>query len=728
MTHIYLSLVFHNHQPVGNFDFVFQNAFEQAYQPLTNALNRHPSIKVAMHFTGPLIDWLLQNQPQYLEQVAAQVERGQLEILSGAYYEPILTMLLDDDKIGQMQKLNATVERLFGFKPSGMWLAERIWEPHLPASIQKAGLEYTLIDDSHFIAAGFKPEELFGYFVTEDQGFSLKLVPTQTQFRNLIPWRPPHETIDWLREQAERGVSSNDTPMWAVMGDDGEKFGMWPQTYDYVWSEYWMDHFFEAIEANGDWLETIHPREYIQQHRANNIAYLPAESYTAMGQWALPSPESYLLRDLRESYEIQLEHLPEWDFEKRTEIEHVLRFLRGSFWRNFLVKYPEINHMQKRGLSLSKLAHLLPTDALREKVLDALWASQSNCGYWHGVFGGVYLFHIRSAIYTNLIRAEAMMDDRVGVWHDIVDFNADTNEEIFTGNGPLALVIEPNDGGMISEFDYRPIYYNLLNIMSRHPEGYHIQIQEAAATNMLMTPEDDPDTFEGEPILAKERGLENVIYVDWHRRGMFNDHFLGSETTAYLFESVQYPEQGNFVNQPYDYEITQSKNENIDIKLWRDGNVWLGEIHLPVRVEKTLRLNKDQSKITATYRVINNGNIALKTRFGVEMAFGFDGGDNEKYCQIEVNGGQFNLGQRHEFGNISSYKAITQIRQLSLDFQLQDPTTVWSFPLAPITLSEEGFERVHQGVVTMPIWNLTLQPGEAWQSEIELNITPLDSN
>lgn len=61
--------------------------------------------------------------------------------------------------------------------------------------------------------------------------------------------------------------------------------------------------------------------------------------------------------------------------------------------------------------------------------------------------------------------------------------------------------------------------------MTRHPEGYHIQIQEAADTNMLMTPGDDRSQFEGEPVRAKEKGLEKYIYVDWHRRGMFLDHF-----------------------------------------------------------------------------------------------------------------------------------------------------------------------------------------------------------
>jgi 4-alpha-glucanotransferase len=725
MSQIYVSLVFHNHQPVGNFDFVFQDAFDHAYLPLTNALDRHPQVKVAMHFTGPLIDWLELNQPDYLQQVKAQVARGQLEILSGAYYEPILTMLDDDDKLGQIAKLNHTVQRLFDTTPTGAWLAERIWEPHLPRALNQAGIDYTLIDDSHFVAAGFGQDELFGYFVTEEQGYPLKLVPTQKRLRFMIPWTTVAETMHWLREQAEMGMPSGKPPMWAVMGDDGEKFGMWPNSYATVWEKGWIDAFFEALIVNSDWITMIHPGEYVNTYRANNLAYLPSTSYTEMGEWALPSPQSYVLRDLREGYEVQLEQLPDWDKNRREEIENVLHFLRGSFWRNFLVKYPEINHMQKRAMTISKLAHTLPPSEQRQKVLDAVWAAQCNCAYWHGVFGGVYLFHIRSANYTNIIRAESMLDDRVGVWAEISDFNADNHDEVIVGNGPLLMIVDPKDGGMVTELDYRPVFYNLVNIMSRHPEGYHMQIQEAAKTNMLMTPEDDPTQFEGEPIMAKERGLEQVIYVDWHRRGMFNDHFLGPETTLHNFEAVQYPEQGNFVDQRYAPSLHKTE-DTVRTTLKRDGAVWLGQVHLPVRVEKTFTLHAGETNLQAHYTVTNIGDIQLETRLGVELAFGFDGGDNQHYCHLEVASEMLGLGGSHALENVEGFKAVTQIRQFAVEFSWSQPATFWSFPLAPITLSEGGFERVHQGAVTMPIWNLSLAPGASWEVDISLVFSPLN--
>ena len=53
----------HNHQPIGNFDFVFQDAYEKSYLPFLNVLEKFPSIKMAIHFTGILLEWLKRNQP-----------------------------------------------------------------------------------------------------------------------------------------------------------------------------------------------------------------------------------------------------------------------------------------------------------------------------------------------------------------------------------------------------------------------------------------------------------------------------------------------------------------------------------------------------------------------------------------------------------------------------------------------------------------------------------------
>ena len=107
---IHLGLLLHNHQPVGNFPWVFQDVFEAAYLPLIEALERHPRVRLSLHYTGSLLDWLTEAQPDFLRRIAALVRRKQVEIVGGGYYEPILPSIPDQDKIGQIHKLSTRVQ------------------------------------------------------------------------------------------------------------------------------------------------------------------------------------------------------------------------------------------------------------------------------------------------------------------------------------------------------------------------------------------------------------------------------------------------------------------------------------------------------------------------------------------------------------------------------------------------------------------------------------------
>ena len=138
---IHLGLVIHNHQPVGNFPWVFQQVYEESYLPMIQALELHPQVRLSLHYTGSLLDWFHQAHPEFVERIAMLVRRNQVELVSGGYYEPILPSIPDRDKIAQIRRLNERLFRDFGVNASGMWIAERVWEPGLPRLIREAGIE-----------------------------------------------------------------------------------------------------------------------------------------------------------------------------------------------------------------------------------------------------------------------------------------------------------------------------------------------------------------------------------------------------------------------------------------------------------------------------------------------------------------------------------------------------------------------------------------------------------
>ena len=725
---MYLSLVFHNHQPVGNFENVFAEAYERSYLPLVEVLERHPKIGVGMHFTGCLRDWILQHHPDLYQRAQVLVERGQLEILGGAYYEPILVMLSDDDKIGQMKLLSESVESDFGIRPSGMWLAERVWEPSLARPIAQAGLRYAVVDDTHFNFAGFPDDELFGYYVTEEQGYTLNMFPSSKDLRYMLPWEPIEKILGWLREKSEQLANPIHPPPIAVMGDDGEKFGMWPGTFQHCWTGGYMDKLFSAVEASGDWLETITPGDYLRQFPARGRAYLPTASYMEMTEWAMPADAMHEIKQLRLNIAREIDSKRYDDPGRADYMRRIVRFVRGGFWRNFLTKYPEVNQMQKRGMYTSRRIHALPDGEAKAQALKHVWASQCNCAYWHGVFGGVYLFHIRAANYANLLDAEQLiLDDKVT--SELVDFDLDSHSEIVVSSNPFSFVIAPAMGGAIYEWDDIPSRYNLLNIMTRRKEGYHLDLQEAAARNDVITPEmpewNQPEWLYTTHVRAKQLGLERDLFVDWHRRGSLIDHFLADDVTLDSFRRASYNETGDFVLGAYTAEVGGAGTSTSTITLRRDGHVWVNGVQQPVRVEKRLTIMAGVRELLVEYTLTNLADTALHLRFGIETSYGFDGGNTE-LCYLAIFDGEtVGLGQTGASENVSGYRIGTQIRGFEVNARLAQAGALWRFPLEPVTMSEGGYERIHQGTVLLHLFPLDLSPAASWQNTLRLKIDNL---
>ena len=428
---IALALAIHNHQPVGNFGWVFAEVHDLAYLPMLEALERHPSVRMALHYSGPLLGWLRAERPEFLARLRALIARDQVEVMGGGLYEPVLASLPERDRIGQLQGMRAELTELFGREPTGAWLAERVWEPDLPTSLVAGGYDWTILDDAHFRAAAIPEEDIWGPYVTEDQGQLLRVFGTEQGLRYRIPFREVDEVVDYLRDHA-----TEDGSRVGMMGDDGEKFGAWPTTWQHCWGKgRWVERFFEALESNADWLTTVTPSAWLADHPPLGRIYVPTGAYAEMGEWALPPDESLVFGAV----------LKRAEAEKRPEA----RWLRGAFWRNFQVRYREINDLHKQMLRTSDKVEAMAPGAARDLAIDRLYQGQSNDCYWHGLFGGVYISHMRLATYEHLIAAEDMADtahERLDATERI-DLDMDGVDEVRLATAGQVVTVDLQEGG-----------------------------------------------------------------------------------------------------------------------------------------------------------------------------------------------------------------------------------------------------------------------------------------
>ncbi len=693
----------HNHQPVGNFDFVIEDAFQKSYLPFIEVLERHPKIRIAIHFTGILLDWFKLHHPDYLPRIKKMVDHGQLEILTGAFYEPILAVIPEQDRQSQIKKLTANVKEIFDYEAQGMWLAERIWEPTLASTLNAANVKYTILDDTHFKYAGLQDKDLTGYFLTEDLGNSVRLFPISKQLRYAIPFQEPQATIDHLRSMAtEEGDNV------VVFADDGEKFGVWPKTFDHVYTNSWLEKFFTAIEENLDWINLLHFKEAVNTIKPVQRIYLPTASYAEMGEWSL-FPQA------QEDYA---------EFEHRLADNGLLEqnspFVRGGFWRNFQAKYREVNDMQKHMLHLSRALWSQP-QAKREKLgkaFDHLWAAQCNCPYWHGVFGGIYLSHIRDAIYSNLIEAGKELqriDPATLPVIEMEDINIDGYDELLVKTKNLNAYFDLKNGGTLYELDFKPLLKNILDTMTRRREAYHKDLDRAVSPEEQM----DETASIHDLVIAKEPDLKSKLHYDTYDRKAFIDHFVDEKLNLEDFASVRYEEQGDFIQGVYELMNSKAENDRAVFTFGREGQVQGKTVFL----KKHFVLLNDQGKLFVEYSLENRSAGPVSTNFGVELNFGLQAGHAEDryYYLKEGKPEDAYLDSNGVLEEADFIGLRDDWRKLDIQLSLENPATIWRFPIETISLSEGGFERVYQSSAVMMLWKIELE--KKWTVRFELNIS-----
>ena len=705
----------HCHQPVGNFDNIFDESYENSYLPFIQAMDAHPRVKFAIHYSGILYDWFERKHPEFVDYLKKLVRRGQAEVMTAGYYEPIIPIIPDDDKLGQIEKSNNFIKEKFGQAPRGLWLTERIWEPHLPKVLAKAGIEYVTVDDSHFISAGLSRDQLFGYYVTEEEGSTLKIFPINKNLRYLIPFKLPEETIKYLSEIADESGTRA-----AILADDGEKFGVWPGTHKWVFEEGYLEKLLTLLEDNSAWIESQTFSEYLDEVPARGRIYLPTASYSEMMEWALPTEAGKKFQRINE------------ELKRQGKAEEYGQFFKGGFFRNFFVKYPEANNLHKKMLQVSQRLQTLKLgrsplgDKERDKRLgeaqNQLYQGQCNCAYWHGVFGGLYLNYLRHALYEHLLKAEHLMEKYSRGKDDfadivVTDFDKDGQDEVILSNNMLNLYFAPAQGGALFELDYKPKQFNLLNTLARREEVYHEKIRHASASQGNHQP--DGATSIHEIVKLKEGGLDKGLVYDWHRRISLLDHFLGAGTDLDKFSRVHYEEAGDFINQPYDF-MPRRHGSEVALTLARQGKV-NGK---PVRLVKTAGLYARQSIVEISYELVNLHNAPVELWFAPEFNFSLLAGRApDRYYEIEgVKLDDRTLASRGVLANVKQVKLVDEWKGFSVLLALDRLADFWRFPIETISQSESGFERNYQSSVLLFNWKFSLQPNEKWHTKIVLRI------
>ncbi len=680
-----LLMAIHCHQPVGNFGFVFEEACANAYEPFLGVLERHPSVRLALHYSGCLLDWLREHRPAFLSRVRSLVDRGQVELLASGYYEPILPIIPEADRQGQIAAMREALRTLCGVNAEGLWLTERVWEPDLPLTLARAGIRYTMVDTNQFVLSkpwlpsalqvddeGFW--DLLGCYTTEYAGASVTIFPASKRLRYWMPFQAVDRTIGFLKRlrRAE--------PVAITFADDGEKFGLWPKTHRWVYEEGWLDQFFTALERERDWLATTTFHDALEQASPNGRVALPSGSYEEMLEWS------------------------------------------GGHFRNFFAKYPEANAMQQKMLRVSeelrscpvnrvprtgkKKARLMTVNGKRYTVNEVLqhatrelYAGQCNCAYWHGVFGGLYLSHLRRAVYAHLIAAEELTDRLAGLTPSVMlrDVDGDGRAEAMLKTPAMSLTVDPDEGGTVTEWNLYGARLNLLDTLARRREPYHEKLK--AKQLQAAVPEGGMPASIHDILGVKEENLAAHLVYDDHRRSAFLDCALERMPTLQEVVRSTWGERRLWLSGPFRWERHGGSG----------GRQGIGER----RAKRGGKRSASQDLAVSMIRELSGGRIRKTVRAATRQPV-LDCLYEVEGLDVPVVGLEFNVSLRDErfltmpgqLFQATGFSVEEPAVGVSLRVSIDPPATLFHVPIETVSESEEGLERTYQGLCLLCLWAL----------------------
>ncbi len=649
-----VSLLFgvHAHQPVGNFPEVMEDAHQRCYKPFLETVYRYPAFRFALHASGWLLEWLFTHHPDDMALLAAMAARGQVEFFGAGDMEPVLAVIPYRDRMSQLAAMSDRIEQIFGQRPRGAWLTERVWEATVVPALADSRIEYVMVDDYHFLCAGAERERLNGYHTTEEDGRRLDLFPISEALRYRLPFSPAHEAVAFIEAQADDSEHAA-----AIYFDDIEKFGIWPETHAWVYEQGWLQNFIEGV-LNSPTIRSTHFREYHEASPTRGVVYLPSVSYSEMGEWTLPAAAARRYAELV----------------RAAQHEGVLvrdrPFIRGGIWKNFLTRYPEANWMHKRMLGLSARLATLPAEQVRQDLVELLHEAQANDAYWHGLFGGIYLPHLRRAVWRALISLERRLDalqSRPAQFSGDIDM--DGIDEVFLSSLSLQAVLRPDKDAALIELSSYPLAQNFADSLKRYQEHYH---HKAAAGEVSQHVGDGIASAHDVVRFKHEIKVEDLL-VDHRSRGWFAETWTDFDA-----------------KRPVEYTSTVVQGGAV---------LCMGQAGSGKEATRIAKIYSVQdNRLTVALKSVGNGRLSTRLNLAMPCC---DGPAGRYVVNGEVPGG---FGQAFVWNELKELTLEDHYLGAAIHLQTNRPARIRAQPHFTVSQSEAGFEKIMQAVELTLTW------------------------
>jgi hypothetical protein len=431
------------------------------------------------------------------------------------------------------------------------------------------------------------------------------------------------------------------------------------ETYHWVYEKGWLKDFIEGVLASGV-IRSAHFQDYHRENVTRGVVYLPTVSYSEMGEWTLPAPAARRYAELVHA--------------ARNEgvLERDRPFIRGGIWKNFLTRYPEANWAHKRMLGLSARLAALPAGQANQELIELLHEAQANDAYWHGLFGGIYLPHLRRAIWRAMIELERRLDalqKRPPLTSG--DLDLDGIEEILLTGAALQAVIRPDRDASLIELSSYPHAQNFADTLRRYEEHYH----HKAASGQGREHEGEGIASAHDVVRFKHEIKPEDLTPDTRGRGLFAETWTDFEA-----------------KRPVEYASTVAQGGAV-LCLGQAG-----EGAEAVRVAKIYGLR--DNRVDVGFKLVGKGRLSTRLNLAIPCC---DGPAGRYVVDGEIPGG---FGQTFTWKGLRALTLEDHYLGAAIRVETNRPARVRARPHYTVSQSEAGFEKIMQAVELTLTWEV----------------------
>jgi hypothetical protein len=131
--------------PHGSPKKVYERALEDSLKPfLSEAYNRDKAY-LQLYMTGSMIEWLDNNHKEVNMLIRDLVKCDKLEVLTGSYYQAILPLVPQSDRVTQIEKATTAISKKYKMLAKTFWCYGEIWDPSLISSLKLSKIENVIV-------------------------------------------------------------------------------------------------------------------------------------------------------------------------------------------------------------------------------------------------------------------------------------------------------------------------------------------------------------------------------------------------------------------------------------------------------------------------------------------------------------------------------------------------------------------------------------------------------